>query len=232
MSGLDTRTAGPVRPTRRCDSSETNVLVQPSEAPMPASTLFTRRRDRCSEVRWPGWGQVGVCRGMLAYPNIRATSSITSSIPYGAGRTSGRFVGTSTARRASSSAAAPPPPLVVKPIGSSSAAISAPVSGTPIWRWTRAIGTCSVNGSGTSPRDVEDAVTDPQARDALAQQLGEAVDRGVDAPGVTAPLEAGRGLGAQAESLGGPGDGHGREVRRLEQHLGGRRRRSPTTHRP
>ena len=113
---------------------------------MPRSTLLASRRDRCSEVRCPGWGQVGVWRGTLTYPNVRAISSMTSSIPYGAGRTSGRLVGTTTVTWS------PAPGRVLNPMGSRSPAMSPGVSGTPIWRWTRAMGTSSSNGSGTDPR--------------------------------------------------------------------------------
>ncbi len=80
-SGLATRTAGPVSPTSWCAAAETNVSVQPSDAPRPSRMSFMERRERCSAVSPPGWGQVGTRRGMWEYPNVRAISSITSSTP-------------------------------------------------------------------------------------------------------------------------------------------------------
>jgi hypothetical protein len=74
---------------------------------------------------------------------------------------------------------------------------------------------------GHHAADVDDAVADREARRALRQELAETIDGGVDTPGVTSPFEARRGLGPQAQPLGCAGDGHGSEVGRLEQHLGG-----------
>ncbi len=51
----------------------------------------------------------------------------------------------------------------------------------------------------------------------LAQQLDEAADRGVDHVGVDTALEAGRGLGAQAEARRGPGDPAWLEPRHLQR---------------
>ena len=79
--GLATRTAGPVRPASACACADTKVSVHPSDAPRPHRMSLTTRRERCSALRPPGWGQVGTRRGMLLYPNIRAISSITSSTP-------------------------------------------------------------------------------------------------------------------------------------------------------
>ena len=63
--GLDTRTAGPVRPTSSCAAAETKVSVHPSEAPSPARMSFMVRLERCKEVNPPGWGHVGTWRGTL-----------------------------------------------------------------------------------------------------------------------------------------------------------------------
>ena len=49
------------------------------------------------------------------------------------------------------------------------------------------------------------------------EQLAEPLRGTIDAGRVAAPLEPGRGLGAQAQPLRGPGDGHGHEVGRFEQ---------------
>ena len=82
----------------------------------------------------------------MAYPKVRATSSMTSSTPWGSGRTSGRLVGTITVSDPARSSS------TVKPIGSSSCATSSAPSSTPIWVCTRSTGTVTAKGSGTSPR--------------------------------------------------------------------------------
>ena len=74
---------------------------------------------------------------------------------------------------------------------------------------------------GTSPSTSSRAVAHREARAALGQQFDEAVDGGSRCPRVTAPLEAGRGLGPQAQALRRAGDGHRGEVGRLEEDLGG-----------
>ncbi len=63
---------------------------------------------------------------------------------------SGRFVGTWTVSTPSSVSGSCS--STVNPIGSIRRAISTGPSATPIWLWTRASGTETTNGSGTSPR--------------------------------------------------------------------------------
>ncbi len=63
--GWPPRTAGPVRSTSSCAVADTKVSVQPSDTPRPRRTSLTSRRERCSGVRPPGWGQVGTRRGTL-----------------------------------------------------------------------------------------------------------------------------------------------------------------------
>ncbi len=144
---------------------------------------------------------------------------MTSSTPWGSGRTSGRFVGTITVIRSSPGRASPGSSRTVKPIGPMRSAISPAPSATPIWRRTRATGTLSVNGIGHIAADVEHPVGHPQPGHALAQHLAEPRHRRLDAPGIAPALEARRRLGAQTQPFGRAGDGHRREVGGFDQHL-------------
>ena len=217
-SGLATRTAGPVSPTSACACSDTKVSVHPSDAPRPHRMSLTARRDRCSGsgrragARWAPAAGCCCTRTSARSPRSRRPPRRARA-----------------ARRAGSSARSRSPGRrrpasrsnTVNPMGSISRAISSRPSSTPIWLCTRAMGTDTTKGSGTSPRtsSMPSATRSPGMLSASSSQNRRTA--GSIPQGSTAALEAGRRLGAQAEALGGAGDRHRREVGRLEQHLGG-----------
>ena len=78
-------------------------------------------------------------------------------------------------------------------------------------------------GLGDVGVHVEHAIGDVEPGHAFRQELTEAPHRGLYHPRVDAAFETRRCLRAEPEALGRACDGHGREVRRLEQDLRGRR---------